>query len=284
MSASKCIICFLTIFLCCNACIANKDVDNISVKHNDMDPNVIFKKLKVVGVRLITFSCQENKILPFHHSAGYAIAIVGELSRPVTKISDGALNKAVSDNGESLLTDNKQVHRIIFPELSKDKRYITFKIDLALPTKNVKFIRKISGSLNYMIFGDAKKVDLGIQDIAPGITGRNLSAKIMSIENNPFDEEEQILSIKIHAGKDFIRSVNFYDLNGKKLCVSEVGYYEYEKKVTTFEYSLKGKFPKMGRIEVFKYDNVKYMPIQFELNNISLLGQTLTIDDIKYLK
>ena len=231
-----------------------------------------FKSLKVGGVRIVWLADMENRTTHFNQDVGYALSLEGEFPGSVLKIKDAVVEKAVADNGEDLLPERSWDRKARFPQLSKDKTKVVFEVRLRLPGEKVKGLKEVSGSLVYIVSGSAKKVDLGITEFKAGATGKEFGAKIESIRDSQWQEDCQGMSLKVELEPEAIKSVVFRGADGKTLDVAKGGYMAMGG-TTTYDFTIVGKFPQKGSIEVEVYEQLKKHKIPFKIENISLLGQ-----------
>lgn len=235
-----------------------------------------FKSVKVGGVRFVNFSNTENNIRPFNQGSGYALSLIGELPGSVLKVTGGKLAKAVADNGENLLPNDKWERKIHFPRLSKDKTTVVFEVNLSLPGENVKYLKEVSGSLEYLVSVGVKEVDLGIEEFRAGAQGKELGAVIKSAQKSTTEEEgKSSVKLKLNLPQEFIKSIDFYDIEeDRKLDVSgwtTSGMGE----VTEIKRTFKGDLPEKGRILVEIYDKLEKYEIPFKMGDISLIGEPI---------
>lgn len=233
-----------------------------------------FKSLKVGGVRIVTVSDQKRDVRPFNYDVGYTLSLIGELPGAVLKITSGKLEKAIADNGDSLLPEREWDRKIHFPRLSKHKTTVVFEVKLMLPGENVKGLREVSGMLEYTVAGGSREVDLGITDFAAGAKGKEFDAVIKSVKESKWEKGNEILALKLNLSSSSVKSMTFYDGSGKKLEISSSGYSGFGNS-TTFEYTCKGKFPSKGRIVAKVFEKLEKYEIPFKTENISLIGQPL---------
>ncbi len=233
-----------------------------------------FKSLKVGGVRIVWLGDMENETTHLSHDKGYALSLEGEFPGSVLKIEKAEIEKAVADNGEDLLPENKWDRRAHFPKLSKDKTKVVFEVRLRLPGAQVKGLKELSGSLVYLVSGGARNVDLGLAEFKSGAAGKEFGAKIVAIRESQWNQGCQNMTLEVGIEPEAVKSVAFRDADGKKLEVSRAGYMTMGES-TKFEFSIQGKFPQKGSIVVEVYEELKRHAIPFKIENISLLGKPL---------
>jgi len=230
------------------------------------------KSLKVGGVRLVKVFDMENDVRPFHMEVGYTLALIGEFDGSVLKVDAGQVEKAEADNGQNLLPENDWKRKISFPRLSKDKTCVLFEVKLNVPSEDVKYIKEISGHLEYTVASGTKELDLGIAKFEEGAQGKELSAQVKSVKDHPFQKGSQQLSLSLACDLDNIKEFRFLDKDGSQLEVAKRGHYSSGSN-SQVNFSIKGSFPEEGKIVVVLYDNVKKYRIPFELTDITLTGE-----------
>lgn len=231
-----------------------------------------FKSLKVGGVRLVKFSDPENDIRPFNYDEGYALALIGEFNGSVLKVTEGRVEKALADSGQNLLPDREWDRKISFPKLSKDRTRVMFEVKMAVPGEDVRYVKEVSGILEYTVSSGTKELDLGITKFKEGARGKELSAVIKSVGEDEWEEGKQQLVLEMGADMDSVKSFDFFDKDGNKFEVSRRGYFS-SGSSSEITFSIMGKLPEEGRIVIVMHDNVKKFKIPFKLENITLTGE-----------
>ena len=224
-----------------------------------------FTSVKVAAVRIVNISDEKQDIRPFYQKKGYTLCIEATMPGSILSVPGGKLIKAFADNGQSLLPDSEWDRKINFPKLSKDKTRVLFEVWMKLPEKDIKGIREVSGSVDYLVAGSVKEIDLGISEFTAGKEGKQLNSKIKSVQKNR-------LELKLNLSFSSIKQASFYDAEGSKIEVSQNGYFS-SGSVTTITYEAKQNFPEKGHIKVEYYDNLKKFTVPFEIKDITLAGR-----------
>ena len=149
-------------------------------------------------------------------------------------------------------------------------------MQLVLPDDKVKFIKQISGYLEYTVSSGAKEIDLGVTEFKTGMKGKHFNAIIKEIKDSQWHEKGQKLVLNMNIDQDSLASVTFYDSAGKKLETSGRSYM-YMGNQATLEYEFEQALPARGRIEVRVYENLNKYKSPFQLKNLSLLGKPLNM-------
>ena len=228
--------------------------------------------VRVGGVRLVTQSDFSLGIMPLGQNQGYTLALIAELPAPAIEVSGGTVDKATTDTGKSLLPVHPWQRKIGFARLSKDKRTAVFDVELLLPDRDVGGLEELSGTLEYLTAGPSREVDLGTMDFKVGAKAGQFAAVIRSIEPNPWQDDETMLSLRLAQPSVRVDSAAFYAQDGTKLQTAQSGH-ESTGTATTLYFSIKGKLPQTGRIVLNVFEQLKRNVTPFHLTDISLTGQ-----------
>jgi hypothetical protein len=130
-----------------------------------------FKSLQVAGVRRVYIADSDRGVTPLGQSKpGMTIVFLGELPGSVLSVKEVKLLKAVADTGDDLLP-GEDAFNWTQNELSKDKSWVTFEVNLAAPGENVNGLKEVSGTLQYVVGGKTKATDLGIAELKADAKG-----------------------------------------------------------------------------------------------------------------
>jgi hypothetical protein len=231
-----------------------------------------FKSLTVMGVQHVYADDSMGGFRPFNGAQGMALSLVGEFNGAVLQVKGGKLEKATADDGSSLLAENEWERDIHFPNLSEDKTKVMFEIRLARPGKDVKGLTEVSGSLEYVVGGKTKPVDIGLSEFKAGAKGKEFEAVIEKVENSEWNEGHQELSLKLALEATSVQSVKIYDDRGVELKTQPGGTMTMTGEVT-MGFQLKGKFPEKGKVVVVVFEDLKAYKVPFKLSNLDLLGR-----------
>jgi len=230
-----------------------------------------FKDLKVGGVRLVSFEDQKNGVRPFNWSPGYTISLVGQLAQPAMAVKAGTLEKAVADNGDNLLPEKSWDRRVSFPRLSKDKKKIVFEVKMLVPKPQVRGLKEVTGSLEYLTSSGTKNVDLGTLTIKKGSKGKALGAEITNVEASKFHKGETEVRLKLLGDRASIKDVQFLGADGTPMETKSSGSYWTP---TTVQMNFRFKnVPQSAQVRVVQYDNLKKHKVKFTISNVTLMGR-----------
>ncbi|NOZ23218.1 MAG: hypothetical protein GXP25_19260 [Planctomycetes bacterium] len=232
------------------------------------------KSLRVGGIRLVYFSDWENRARPFNDKKGYTLSLVGKLPGSVLKVSGGELERAVADTGEDLMPEQKWDRKIHFPQLSRDETTVIFEVGMRLPGRNVKGIKEVAGTLEYLVAGAIKKVDLGMMEFKAGAKGQALNAVVKSVKASRWQKGMQEMELQLECSYDAVKAVKLFDAAGAELKLAGSSRSGGGNRVT-FNCSRRDGFPPRGKVVVEIHDKLQKYRIPFCLRNVSLLGKPL---------
>lgn len=230
-----------------------------------------FKKLYVGGVRLVRTEDEENSLRPFNWTKGYTLSVIGEFPGAVMSVKEGEVITALTDSGQSLLPERDWDRKVSFPRLSDDKSSVIFEVKLNIPSEDVKYLKEISGNLNYITASGEEKIDLGYLECKAGAKASKFDATIESITASDWPKNSTNLQFKIFLSADTVKNIKFYDVDGIELKFTQNGY-SYSNRSTSFTYNTTEKIPEKVKIVIEKHSKLKKFEIPFKLENISLLG------------
>jgi hypothetical protein len=224
----------------------------------------------VGGVRIVKFADNENMVRAFNYDKGYTYSIYGRLPEQALQVIEGKIAVILTDTGEDLLPVNEWEQQINFPSLSNDKMTVIFEVQIKDIPEQARVIKEISGTLNYLVGGSTKEIDLGIGQFAAGAAGTEFNAAIESLQPDDWDSTKQALTLKIDKPKDEIKDVIFYDAAGQPFEVENRGTM-YSGNKTTYTFSKKdGNFPSQGSIAIEAYDDLQRKKLSFTLNDLEI--------------
>lgn len=156
------------------------------------------------------------------------------------------------------LSDMEKLQNVVKDELKKAKG-----IDARL-------IKELSGTVDYLVGGATKKIDLGIGQFAADTTGTQFNARIMEIKPDDWNSSNQVLVLKIDKANEEIKEVIFSDASGQPIEVESRGIMYSESK-TTYTFARKeGEFPSSGSIAIEAYADLQRKKISFTLNDLEI--------------
>lgn len=204
----------------------------------------------------------------------YSLTLVGELPGTVTKVKSGMATKAIANNGENLLPEREWDRKIHFPRLKDDKSTVEFRVDLLAPSKKVKGIKEVAGTLQYVVGIKPKKVNIGITEFKADAAGKEYDAVVVSVKESTWQEGAENMQLALGFSPEQLLTATFYDQAGNVLDVSKRGYSSSGgRSVLTF--SCDEGFPDKGKIVLEVYEEMKVFDIPFKITNINLMGRPL---------
>ena len=228
--------------------------------------------VRVGGVRLVYFNDKANELRSFNWDKGYTVSLVVTLPDEAVNVSEGKMLSAVTDTGEDLLPENEWDRKISFPELGKDGRTVLFEVKLKVPDNEVKGMREISGSLDYLVSSGVKEVDLGITELTAGAQGTQYNAEIASIGPSDWDASETVLALKVNLKEESVKAIEFFNDQNQPLELERGGYSSMGG-VTTFFHRVDPNLPAKGQVRIQVYQGQQKRQAEFKLENILLTGQ-----------
>jgi len=234
-----------------------------------------FKSLKIGGIRLIKFSDSENNIRPFYYDKSYSLALIAELEGTALVINGGKLEKAVSDKGESLLPEREWDRDIWSPILSQDKTIVVFEIKMKVPSKKTKYIKEISGYLEYDSIAGTKKSRSQIVLFKEASMISECQIKIDKINENQWQKGSWEMTLLADYPKRSIKAVTFYNEDNTKLNTWEIRRSSVSTDQTSLIYSLNSEFPDKGFLEIEVYEELQHYKVPFQLKKVSLIGELI---------
>lgn len=246
------------------------DVEEAALKKTLTGRPVTIKNLQVGSVRLSYPLARDiGNLRMFFQEPSLSISLLADLSGPVVSVIGGTLEKALADNGTSLLPESGFQHKIHRYQLADDPNILAFDVYMNFPGPEVKALREISGTLSYTLATRLTKKDLGIKKFKAGSLGTQYEAEIISLTK---DDRTDAYTIKLQL--NLKKSVNFYDELGR-----EIEYFRSFSPISgppyTYEYSFDRALPVTGRIEIEIYEVLIEATTPFKLTNISLLGKPI---------
>jgi hypothetical protein len=232
------------------------------------------KGVGVAGVRLVRLEDNERGLRAFNWTRGYTLSLVAEFPGTVVRAENGMVEKAVADNGEDLLPEDRWRRKTGFMNLSKDKTAVIFDVNMKVPGEGVKGIKELSGSFEYLVAEGSEETDLGISEFKKGAKGNRLGASITELEDSKWEEGSQQITVRFGLARHAVKSVVFYGADGTKLKTTTAGSSS-SRNTCSLSYALKGAFPARGRIVAEIQKGLKRFKVPFRLENISLLGRAM---------
>lgn len=234
-----------------------------------------FEELRMVGARLAE-DTGSNSARPFNWTPGYTLSLAGRLSGRALAVAGGELKAVETLEGRSLLPDSEFQRQINGGSISEDGRLLVWEVEAKNPGQ-ARGLKRVAGTMEYLVAEGEETVDLGFEKLAPGSKGKAMNAVIQSIEKQPWGNEDQyILELKLVLVPDQIKEVEVLGADGRPL--PEIGIYSrmtMGENDTTLSIRSKQPYPDNGRVRLIQHANLKKFQVPFELTNIDLLGRPL---------
>jgi len=232
------------------------------------------KSVKVAGVQLVMESDEDRELRPFNEKTGYTVALLVEFPGAVQAVMDETVvETATADDGASLLPESDWDRKAHFPKVSKDKTATILEFKLNRPASGVKGLKELSGHVQYRVSNGTKEVDLGIEELKADAVGKELDARIKSIEEGWQKDGSQTMNLHLKLDVEDIKSVSMV-VDGTKTELRRGGSSS-GGGACDLDLELKTAFPAKGHLVAEIYDKVQIYTAPFKLENITLLGESL---------
>ena len=229
------------------------------------------QKVRVAGVRLVRYSDLNLGVLPLGRGNGYTLSLIADLPEPAVKIEGGQVDKALTNNGKSLLPEDGWDRKVRFGRLSKDYKTAVFDIELLLPDPGTLGLEELAGVLEYFTASGTKDIDLGLISLTAGAAGSQLGAKISSIRIDPYENNAPIVALTLNVPSETVESIELYDKSDQRLEITPYGNVA-RVNAATVKFLVAGELPGEGRIVVHVFENLEKHTLPFRITGISLVG------------
>ncbi|HLB73093.1 MAG TPA: hypothetical protein VJJ98_03660, partial [Sedimentisphaerales bacterium] len=236
-----------------------------------VEKQVTDEKVRVAGVRLVRYSDLNLGVLPLGRGNGYTLSLIADLPEPAVKIAGGQMDRAVTNNGKSLLSEDAWDRKVRFARLSKDYKTAVFDIELLLPDPGTLGLEELAGALEYFTASGTKNLDLGVIPLITGAAGSQLGAKITSIETDPYENNAPIVALTLNVPGESVESIELYDKNDKRLNITPYGHVA-KANAATVKFFVEDELPSEARIVVHIFENLQKHGLPFRITAISLVG------------
>jgi len=229
------------------------------------------RKVRVAGVRLVRYSDFKSGVLPLGRGDGYTLSLIADLPGPAVKVAGGQVEKALTNNGKSLMPEDQWDRKVRFGRLSKDYKTAVFDVELLLPDQGTLGLEELAGTLEYLTATGTKDVDLGLVALKPGAKASQLGAQISSISLDPYQNNAPIVALTLNIPGDTVESIELYDKSDQKLRITQYGNVAYGN-TTTVKFFVDGELPAEAGIVVHIFEGLERHNIPFSIKAISLVG------------
>jgi len=229
------------------------------------------QKVRVAGVRLIRYSDLKLGVLPLGRGDGYTLSLIADLPGPAVKVAGGQVEKALTNNGKSLLPEDQWDRKVRFGRLSKDYKTAVFDVELLLPDQGTLGLEELAGTLEYLTATGTKDVDLGALALKAGANAAQLGARISSIEIDPYENNAPVVALTLNIPGETVESVELYDKSGQKLRITQYGNVSHGN-TATVRFFVDGELPAEARIVVHIFEGLQKHNLPFTIKAISIAG------------
>ncbi len=242
-----------------------------SVTSTAAPTQVADRKVRVAGVRLIRYSDLKLGVLPLGRGDGYTLSLIADLPAPAVKVAGGQIEKALTNNGKSLMPEDEWDRKVRFGRLSKDYKTAIFDVELLLPDQGALGLEELAGVLEYFTASGTKDVDLGLVALKVGAKASQLGARISSIEIDPYENNAPVVALTLNVPDETVESVELYDKNGQRLRITQYGYVSHGN-TATVRFFVDGEIPAEAGIVVHIFEGLERHNLPFTIRAISLAG------------
>ena len=228
-------------------------------------------KVRVAGVRLVRYSDLKLGVLPLGRGDGYTLSLIADLPASAVKISGGQVQKALTNNGKSLMPEDEWDRKVRFGRLSKDHKTAIFDVELLLPDQGTLGLEELAGTLEYLTATGTKDVDLSLLALKPGAKASQLDAQISSISFDPYQNNAPIVALTLNVPGDNVESIELYDKSGRILQITQYGTVTHGN-AATIKFFVDGEFPAEARIVVHIFEGLQKHNLPFTIKAISIAG------------
>jgi len=229
------------------------------------------RKVRVAGVRLVRYSDLKLGVLPLGRGDGYTLSLIADLPASAVKISGGQIEKALTNNGKSLMPEDEWDRKVRFGRLSKDYKTAIFDVELLLPDQGTLGLEELAGTLEYLTATGTKDVDLSLLALKPGAKASQLGAQISSISFDPYQNNAPIVALTLNVPGDNVESIELYDKSDRILQITQYGTVTHGN-AATIRFFVDGELPAEARIVVHIFEGLQKHNLPFTIKAISIAG------------
>ena len=132
------------------------------------------------------------------------------------------------------------------------------ELPLALPPADATRIKRLAGTLEFLVSTGTEEVDLEFPSFEKGVKGHYLDAEIKEVA-----EEGKKIKIKLAKPAKQIEAIQFVDPDGAPIEGDRRGYFA-SRSVTTMEFELPRKLPPGSKILAVVHTDVKTYTTDWE--------------------
>ena len=221
-----------------------------------------FKDLRVGGVQIV--EADSSGVAPLsYRGAGYYLALIGMLSKPVVERVEGQLTKAVAEDGQDLLPDGPINRSIGDSRIVRYGPMLTFTVPMKLPAPDADKIKEIAGWLVCIVSKGTEEVEIGPLLLKEGAEGEKLGARITEVT-------EYGLRLRIETDPRSIEDITFFNSDGEEIALGKWGY-QISGGWIERGYRMDQPLPKKIKIVIGRYIDPRYLRVPFRMKDIPLV-------------
>jgi hypothetical protein len=240
-----------------------------------VDTGAGFEEVRVAGTRMVR-DTGSQMARPFNWTPGYTISLAARLGGRALSVTGGSFEAVETLEGTSLLGESDFQRDINRGSVSEDGRLLVWECQLEDPG-DAKGLKRIAGTIEYMVAEGVETIDLGFEKLAPGEKGKAMNAVIRSIETQPWgSEEKHVMELKLTLVPDHMKEMEVLGEDGRPLPEIHVhSRMTSGEDDTTLSIRSDQPYPENGKVRVVKHANLKKFRVPFEIENVDLLGRPL---------
>jgi hypothetical protein len=194
------------------------------------------------------------------------LSIIGELPGKVMDIKNGAVTKAIADNGVDLLLEGAHDKKTQSAYLQgSQKAFVSFSVKLKALPEGTKSIKEISGNLVYSVGSGSKKVSLGEIKLEKDATGKILKAKVTQF-NKSYSSMTLEVDIK---NPNTIKSITCKGPDGAEL-KTKLNYSNTWGGKSRLSLKLPKDPPASMTVEIETYEKTEKRSMPFKIENVKI--------------
>jgi len=233
------------------------------------------KLARIVGVQLARESDNEKDLSPFNMwKAGYSVAVLVPFGGSALSVESAVVERAKTDDGQDLLSDDESDRSASFPRLLKDQSAVVCEFKLKLPGPGAKALLDLGGKITYQAASKTRNVDLGFSALKAGQKVKLHGAEIKEVKPSSWEKEKMELELGLALPLFQVKEIQVLDASGMAM-EAERGSSSASGEHCEITVKVTGKIPEKGKLVLVLWDDVKKYEVPFSVARASLLGEPL---------
>ena len=238
------------------------------------------KDIEVIGFAVGKVNDAERGIYSNYGAKCFTLSLLGEVSAPLTFVTDGEIEEAETDTGEDLIDSSNEGYakKTQGTRLSTDKEAVMFELQLKLPSPKAKKFKKLSGYFTVSVADSEKEVDLGIKEFKDGEEGSEYGAVLKVDANTMLSPDasegggdagtEKTLTLRLSLKQQLLKEIKFYDNEGNELTAVQNSVTVTDNDLL-YTYTF-NELPETGKVVAKVYNELKEYKVEFSLSDTPL--------------